>query len=139
MPEEPVEDLTEIFEMFDTTPMEGHDEEWIGLTTKILQLSPIHIPSVQEALKQGRWRTVENQKSYLKTVAGREAVKMNLVDDPKERLPPPNSELPELADDFATTCGKPSRAFIPSDAMLFRCCFAGCGVIGNVFRRINGR
>ena len=31
MPEEPVEDLTEIFEMFDTTPMEGHDEEWMWL------------------------------------------------------------------------------------------------------------
>lgn len=38
-------------------------------------------PAVVEALRQGRWREAKNPKAYLKTVAGREAVKLRLQEN----------------------------------------------------------
>ncbi len=44
-----------------------------------LQLGPQYFLAIREAVGQGRWRTAKNPKTYIKTVAKREAVKMGLV------------------------------------------------------------
>jgi hypothetical protein len=94
--------LSAIFEKAAATPIEGHDSEWIWLTEDILKLSLIHIPAVQEALRQGRWRNAKNQKAYIKTVAKRVAAKMKLLDDPTENS---HLEIPNLVDDDGRPLG----------------------------------
>jgi len=43
-----------------------------------LGLGPQYFLAIREAVQQGRWRTAKNPKTYIKTVARREAVKMGL-------------------------------------------------------------
>lgn len=95
-------DLSAIFELAAATPIEGHDSEWVWLTKDILKLSLIHIPAVQETLKQGRWRNAKNQKAYIKTVAKREAAGMKLLDDPTENL---HLKIPNLVDEDGKRLG----------------------------------
>jgi len=51
---------------------------WVWLMQE-LRLGPQYFLAVREAVQQGRWRTAKNPKSYIKTVARREALKMGLV------------------------------------------------------------
>lgn len=51
-----------------------------------LRLGPQYFLAVREAVQQGRWRTAKNPKTYLKTVARREALKMGLVDERSDHL-----------------------------------------------------
>jgi hypothetical protein len=46
-----------------------------------LRLGPQYFLAIREAVQQGRWRTAKNPKSYIKTVARREALKMGLVNE----------------------------------------------------------
>jgi hypothetical protein len=51
---------------------------WVWLMQE-LRLGPQYFLAVREAVQQGRWRTAKNPKTYIKTVAKREALKMGLV------------------------------------------------------------
>jgi hypothetical protein len=53
---------------------------WVWLMQE-LRLGPQYFLAVREAVQQGRWRTAKNPKTYLKTVAKREALKMGLVNE----------------------------------------------------------
>ena len=53
---------------------------WVWIMQE-LRLGPQYFLAVREAVQQGRWRTAKNPKTYLKTVARREARKMGLVDE----------------------------------------------------------
>ena len=46
-----------------------------------LGLGPQYFLAIREAVQQGRWRTAKNPRTYIKTVAKREAVKMGLVNE----------------------------------------------------------
>src|SRR4051812_83144 len=67
------------------------DAEWIALVTGILELPIAFFAAVKMALVQGRWRNVKNPKAYIRTVARREALKMNGVRDPKSTLQIPQN------------------------------------------------
>jgi hypothetical protein len=43
-----------------------------------LGLGPQYFLAIRQAVLQGRWRTAKNPRTYIKTVARREAVKMGL-------------------------------------------------------------
>lgn len=51
---------------------------WVWIMQE-LRLGPQYFLAVREAVRQGRWRTAKTPKTYLKTVAKREALKMKLL------------------------------------------------------------
>ena len=53
---------------------------WVWLMQE-LRLGQQYFLAIREAVQQGRWRTAKNPKTYIKTVARREAMKMGLVDE----------------------------------------------------------
>lgn len=53
---------------------------WVWLMQD-LGLGPQYFLAVREAVQQGRWRTAKNPRTYIKTVAKREAVRMGLVNE----------------------------------------------------------
>jgi hypothetical protein len=70
------------------------DAEWEWLMRE-LGLPLGHFLAVREAIQQGRWRKAKNPRSYVKTVANREARKMGLVSDehdPSLHVVAPNSD-----------------------------------------------
>jgi hypothetical protein len=58
---------------------------WVWLMQE-LRLGPQYFLAVREAVQQGRWRTAKNPKTYIKTVAKREALKMGLTDEDSGNL-----------------------------------------------------
>lgn len=58
---------------------------WVWLMQE-LRLGPQYFLAVREAVQQGRWRTAKNPKTYIKTVAKREALKMGLVKESSGNL-----------------------------------------------------
>jgi hypothetical protein len=58
---------------------------WVWLMQE-LRLGPQYFLAVREAVQQGRWRTAKNPKTYIKTVARREALKMGLVTEDRSNL-----------------------------------------------------
>ena len=60
---------------------------WVWLMQE-LRLGPQYFLAIREAVRQGRWRTAKNPKTYIKTVAKREAMKMGLVDEAAGNLVP---------------------------------------------------
>jgi hypothetical protein len=56
-----------------------------------LGLGPQYFLAIREAVQQGRWRTAKNPKTYIKTVAKREALKMGLVTEDSGNLVPVGS------------------------------------------------
>jgi len=60
---------------------------WVWLMQE-LRLGPQYFLAVREAVQQGRWRTAKNPKTYIKTVARREARKMGLVKEDSGNLVP---------------------------------------------------
>jgi hypothetical protein len=58
---------------------------WVWLMQE-LRMGPQYFLAVREAVQQGRWRTAKNPKTYIKTVAKREALKMGLVDEKSRDL-----------------------------------------------------
>ena len=61
------------------------NEEWAWLLDQ-LKMSPEDYPAILEALRQGRWRTARNPRTYLKTVARREAFKEHLAAQKQDNL-----------------------------------------------------
>ena len=61
------------------------NEEWAWLLDQ-LGLTPEHYPAILEALRQGRWREARNPRTYLKTVARREAHKEQLAAEAQDNL-----------------------------------------------------
>jgi len=53
---------------------------WVWIMQE-LRLGPQYFLAIREAVQQGRWRTAKNPKSYIKTAAKREALKMGLVNE----------------------------------------------------------
>src|SRR5690242_11125391 len=60
---------------------------WVWIMQE-LRLGPQYFLAVREAVLQGRWRTAKNPKTYIKTVAKREALKMGLVTEDSGNLVP---------------------------------------------------
>src|SRR6476660_1607312 len=60
---------------------------WVWIMQE-LRLGPQYFLAIREAVQQGRWRTAKNPKTYLKTVAKREALKMGLVPEDSGNLVP---------------------------------------------------
>jgi hypothetical protein len=58
---------------------------WVWIMQE-LRLGPQYFLALREAVQQGRWRTAKNPKTYIKTVARREALKMGLVDERRRDL-----------------------------------------------------
>lgn len=58
---------------------------WVWLMQE-LRLGPQYFLAVREAVQQGRWRTAKNPRTYIKTVARREALKMGLVKEDSGNL-----------------------------------------------------
>lgn len=58
---------------------------WVWIMQE-LRLGPQYFLAVREAVQQGRWRTAKNPRTYLKTVAKREALKMGLVTEDNGNL-----------------------------------------------------
>lgn len=54
------------------------DEHWVWLMDE-LRLPYEYLPAVVETISQGRWRTSEDPRAYVKVVASREARKMGLL------------------------------------------------------------
>src|SRR5258707_7277496 len=63
---------------------------WVWIMQE-LRLGPQYFLAIREAVQQGRWRTAKNQKSYIKTVARREALKMERVTEDSGNLVPVGS------------------------------------------------
>jgi hypothetical protein len=61
------------------------DPEWEWLMQQ-LGLGPEYFLAVRAAVKQGRWRGAKNPKSYVKTVAKREAARMCLLSQENDEL-----------------------------------------------------
>jgi hypothetical protein len=61
------------------------NEEWEWLLEQ-LGLPEDYFLAVAEAIRQGRWRNAKNPRTYVKTVAKREAVKMGLLSEPGDIL-----------------------------------------------------
>lgn len=60
---------------------------WVWLMQD-LRLGPQYFLAIREAIQQGRWRTAKNPKNYIKTVAKREALRMELVNEDGGNLVP---------------------------------------------------
>src|SRR3954468_4450704 len=60
---------------------------WVWIMQE-LRLGPQYFLAIREAVQQGRWRTAKNPKTYIKTVAKREARKMGLVNEDSGNLVP---------------------------------------------------
>jgi hypothetical protein len=60
---------------------------WVWIMQE-LGLGPQYFLAIREAVQQGRWRTAKNPKTYIKTVAKREALKMGLVTKDSGNLVP---------------------------------------------------
>ena len=58
---------------------------WVWIMQE-LRLGPQYFLAIREAVQQGRWRSAKNPKTYLKTIAKREAVKMGLVNEDSGNL-----------------------------------------------------
>jgi hypothetical protein len=82
-------------------PMEGHDEEWLRIAREVVKIPIAAIPGLQEALRQGRWRSAKNPVGYVRMVAKREAVRMGLGPESKKTvgLKVPSVEGSELSHD----------------------------------------
>src|SRR6476659_7712392 len=63
---------------------------WVWIMQE-LRLGPQYFLAIREAVQQGRWRTAKNPKTYIKTVAKREALKMGLVNESSGNLVPVGS------------------------------------------------
>jgi hypothetical protein len=63
---------------------------WVWMMQE-LRLGPQYFLALREAVQQGRWRTAKNPKTYIKTVAKREALKMGLVKEDSGNLVPVGS------------------------------------------------
>jgi hypothetical protein len=63
---------------------------WVWIMQQ-LHLSPQYFLAVREAVQQGRRRTAKNPKTYIKTLAKREALKMGLVKEDSGNLVPVGS------------------------------------------------
>jgi hypothetical protein len=63
---------------------------WVWIMQE-LRLGPQYFLAIREAVQQGRWRTAKNPKTYIKTVAKREALKMGLVNEDSGNLVPVGS------------------------------------------------
>jgi hypothetical protein len=63
---------------------------WVWMMQE-LRLGPQYFLALREAVQQGRWRTAKNPKTYIKTVAKREALKMGLVKEESGNLVPVGS------------------------------------------------
>jgi hypothetical protein len=74
--------------------VEQSNAVWVWLMQE-LDLGPQYFLAVREAVQQGRWRTAKNpktyMKTYIKTVAKREALKMGLVTEDSGNLVPVGS------------------------------------------------
>lgn len=53
-----------------------------------LRLGPQYFLAIREAVRQGRWRTAKNPRTYIKTVAKREALRMGLLNEDSGNLVP---------------------------------------------------
>jgi hypothetical protein len=60
---------------------------WVWIMQE-LRLGPQYFLAIREAVQQGRWRTAKSPKTYIKTVAKREARKMGLVTEDSGNLVP---------------------------------------------------
>src|SRR5438270_2489270 len=60
---------------------------WVWIMQE-LRLGPQYFLAVREAVRQGRWRTAKDTKTYIKAVAKREALKMGLVTEDSGNLVP---------------------------------------------------
>ena len=58
---------------------------WVWIMQE-LRLGPQYFLAIREAVRQGRWRTAKNPKTYIKTIAKREARKMGLVNEDSQDL-----------------------------------------------------
>ncbi|HEV7674928.1 MAG TPA: hypothetical protein VGQ12_10395 [Candidatus Angelobacter sp.] len=58
---------------------------WVWIMQE-LRLGPQYFLAIREAVQQGRWRTAKNPKTYIKTVAKREALQMGLVNEGSSNL-----------------------------------------------------
>src|SRR5438309_5641516 len=65
--------------------MEQSSAVWVWLMQE-LRLGPQYFLAVREAVRQGRWRTAKDPKTYIKAVAKREALKMGLVTEDSGNL-----------------------------------------------------
>ena len=74
--------------------VEQSNAVWIWLMHE-LRLGPQYFLAVREAVQQGRWRIAKNPKTYIKTVAKREALKMGLVAEDSGNLVPVGSSRRE--------------------------------------------
>ena len=63
---------------------------WVWMMQEF-RLGPQYFLAIREAVQQGRWRTARNPKTYIKTVAKREALKMGLVSEDSGNLVPVGS------------------------------------------------
>ena len=63
---------------------------WVWIMQE-LRLGPQYFLAIREAVQQGRWRTAKNPKTYIKTVAKREALKMGLVSEDSGNVVPVGS------------------------------------------------
>jgi hypothetical protein len=63
---------------------------WVWIMQE-LRLGPQYFLAIREAVQQGRWRTARNPKTYIKTAAKREALKMGLVREDSGNLVPVGS------------------------------------------------
>src|SRR5512140_3134747 len=63
---------------------------WVWIMQE-LRLGPQYFLAIREAVQQGRWRTAKNPKTYIKTVAKREALKMGLMNEDSGNLVPVGS------------------------------------------------
>src|SRR5712675_1862291 len=63
---------------------------WVWIMQE-LRLGPQYFLAIREVVQQGRWRTARNPKTYIKTIAKREARKMGLVKEDSGNLVPVSS------------------------------------------------
>lgn len=60
--------------------VEQSNAVWVWIMVE-LRLGPQYFLAIREAVQQGRWRTAKNPRTYIKTVAKREALRMGLVNE----------------------------------------------------------
>ena len=70
-----------------TLGVEQSNAIWVWIMQE-LGLGPQYFLAIREAVQQGRWRTAKNPRTYIKTVAKREAAKMGLVNESRGNLVP---------------------------------------------------
>ncbi len=88
----------QIFEKSVNTPFDNaHEAHWVWVTKEVLGLDVVrYLEAVHETIKQGRWRNADDPRSYVKTVAKREAKKMEIANYPDEHL---HLYVPDLRDE----------------------------------------